>query len=105
MLPHFLVFLKQAKGKRVKKMKVILVYDVEQPRVARINKLLKKFLVWVQRSVFYGVIQKETLSELIDQLDTLIFNERDHVVIFIFDENVKMEEIHLGKNKEDDFII
>ncbi|MEM3862427.1 MAG: CRISPR-associated endonuclease Cas2, partial [Thermoplasmatales archaeon] len=32
-------------------MYVILVYDVDETRVSSVNKLLKKYLLWVQNSV------------------------------------------------------
>lgn len=35
-------------------MYVIIVYDIEEDRVDRVNKILKRFLNWRQNSVFEG---------------------------------------------------
>ncbi|SUY64384.1 CRISPR-associated endoribonuclease Cas2 [Clostridium sporogenes] len=35
---------------------VILTYDIEEKRINRVRKTLKKYLVWTQNSVFEGEI-------------------------------------------------
>ena len=43
---------------------VIMVYDIEVPRVARRLKLSRRYLNWVQNSVFEGEIGKSGLERL-----------------------------------------
>jgi CRISPR-associated protein Cas2 len=55
-------------------MYVILVYDVGQKRVGKMLKLCRKYLNWIQNSVFEGEITHVKLEELkikaIDIMDT-----------------------------------
>ena len=46
-------------------MYVILVYDFGEKRVAKMLKLCRKYLCWVQNSVFEGEISAVRLKELL----------------------------------------
>jgi CRISPR-associated protein Cas2 len=46
-------------------MYVILVYDVNEKRVAKMLKLCRRYLNWIQNSVFEGEISEVKLKELI----------------------------------------
>jgi len=46
-------------------MYVILVYDVNEKRVAKMLKLCRRYLNWIQNSVFEGEITEVKLKELI----------------------------------------
>ena len=46
-------------------MYVILVYDIGEKRVGKILKLCRKYLNWIQNSVFEGEITDVKLKELI----------------------------------------
>lgn len=45
-------------------MYVILVYDCGEKRVAKMLKLCRKYLNWIQNSVFEGEITEVKLKEL-----------------------------------------
>ena len=45
-------------------MYVILVYDMEEKRVGKMLKLCRKYLNWIQNSVFEGEITEVKLKEL-----------------------------------------
>ncbi|SHF34853.1 CRISPR-associated protein Cas2 [Thermoanaerobacter uzonensis DSM 18761] len=46
-------------------MYVLIVYDVEEKRVAKVNKFLKTYLNWVQNSVFEGELTEAQLNRII----------------------------------------
>ncbi len=63
---------------------VILVYDVGQKRVAKALKTCRKYLYWVQNSVFEGDITEANLTKLKIELLNVIDTEKDSVVIYKF---------------------
>ena len=63
-------------------MYVILVYDIGEKRVGKMLKLCRKYLHWIQNSVFEGEITEVKLKEL-KHLAKLIMDESsDSVIIF-----------------------
>jgi CRISPR-associated protein Cas2 len=56
-------------------MYVILVYDFGEKRVGKMLKLCRKYLNWIQNSVFEGEISEVKLKELTIKAKT-IMNER-----------------------------
>ncbi|PIS30900.1 MAG: CRISPR-associated endonuclease Cas2 [Candidatus Marinimicrobia bacterium CG08_land_8_20_14_0_20_45_22] len=60
----------------------IFVYDVGQKRVGKIHKFLKKYLFWIQNSVFEGELTEGTLAEVIAGLKKRIKKEADSIIIF-----------------------
>jgi CRISPR-associated protein Cas2 len=80
-------------------MYVILVYDINEKRVQKVLKICRKFLHWVQNSVFEGEITEAKLFKLKQQLNHVIDPEEDSVVIYTFlTEKYSRREI-LGKSK------
>ena len=63
-------------------MYVILVYDVNEKRVAKMLKLCRKYLNWIQNSVFEGEITEVKLKELIILAEELMNKEEDSLIIF-----------------------
>ncbi|MEO0289562.1 MAG: CRISPR-associated endonuclease Cas2 [candidate division WOR-3 bacterium] len=45
-------------------MYVIVVYDVGEKRVNKFHKFLKRYLKWVQRSVFEGELTESEIKEI-----------------------------------------
>ena len=64
-------------------MYVILVYDCGQKRVGKMLKLCRKYLSWIQNSVFEGEISEVKLKELILKAEKIM--EKD--VIFVVGAN------------------
>jgi len=85
---------------------VILVYDINEKRVAKALKTCRKYLYWVQNSVFEGEITFSKLEKLKTELNKkVIKSEEDSVVIYILkDERYTKREI-LGAKKENRDII
>jgi CRISPR-associated protein Cas2 len=63
-------------------MYVILVYDIDVKRVSKILKLCRKYLNWIQNSVFEGEITEVKLLELKSKLNTIIDKKKDSIIIF-----------------------
>lgn len=66
------------------KLFVILVYDVEQKSVAKALRTCRKYLYWVQNSVFEGEISEANLTKLKMELEKVINKEKDSVIIYRF---------------------
>ncbi|EOU2023716.1 CRISPR-associated endonuclease Cas2, partial [Clostridium perfringens] len=48
---------------------VILTYDVGEKRVNRVRKILKKYLIWTQNSVFEGKITEAKLHKCLSEIN------------------------------------
>ncbi|HIY02888.1 MAG TPA: CRISPR-associated endonuclease Cas2 [Candidatus Blautia faecipullorum] len=66
-------------------MYVILTYDIQQKRVAKVHKVCKKYLAHIQRSVFVGNISEAKLNNLKRELFLLISPQYDSVIIYRLD--------------------
>jgi CRISPR-associated protein Cas2 len=63
---------------------VVLVYDVKQERVSKVLKVCRRYLTWVQNSVFEGEITPAKLEILKDELKGIIDPTYDSIVIYKF---------------------
>ncbi len=63
---------------------VILVYDAGEKRVQKFHKICKRFLHWVQLSVFEGELSKAQLERLKFELKQVMKPEEDSVIIYSF---------------------
>lgn len=63
-------------------MYVILVYDCGEKRVAKMLKLCRKYLNWIQNSVFEGEISEVKLQELLNEAQNFIDRDKDSIIIF-----------------------
>ena len=63
-------------------MYVLLVYDIEVKRVAKVCKYLRQHLNWVQNSVFEGEVTKAQLARVKAGLASIIDSDKDSVLIY-----------------------
>ncbi|MGI6048917.1 MAG: CRISPR-associated endonuclease Cas2 [Petrimonas sp.] len=63
-------------------MYVILVYDCGEKRVGKMLKLCRKYLNWIQNSVFEGEISEVKLKELSLKAEKIMDLETDSLIIF-----------------------
>ncbi len=63
-------------------MYVIAMYDVGQKRVGKMLKLCRKYLNWIQNSVFEGEITEVKLLELKHKALFIMDEETDSLIIF-----------------------
>ncbi len=86
---------------------VILVYDVKEERVAKALKVCRKYLTWVQNSVFEGEITEAKLRVLKDELRGVLNENYDSVLIYKFrtKQYYERESIGVEKPSHEDLII
>jgi len=82
-------------------MYIILTYDIEQKRVGKMLKLCRRYLHWVQNSVFEGEITESKLKELIAEAKRIIDVSEDHVMIYKSRQKEWLEKEILGTEKVD----
>lgn len=63
-------------------MYVILVYDCGEKRVGKMLKLCRKYLNWIQNSVFEGEISEVKLKELEFKARKIISIQEDSIILF-----------------------
>ncbi|SEP04969.1 CRISPR-associated endonuclease Cas2 [Propionispora vibrioides] len=61
---------------------VILMYDMGEKRVAKALKRCRKYLNWVQNSVFEGEISETNLAKLKMELEKILVDDEDSVIIY-----------------------
>lgn len=84
---------------------MIVVYDVEQKRIPKVLKLLRRYLNWIQNSAFEGDITPSKLEELKTRLKKLIDKEKDSVIIFkMSGKPYEKEIIGVSKSSEGKFL-
>ncbi len=77
----------------------IIVYDIEQKRVNKICKALRKYLFWTQNSVFEGEITESDLLRIKYELDRIIDEKVDSVIIFTFERPKWIKREIIGREK------
>lgn len=82
-------------------MYVILVYDIEQRRVVKMLKLCRRYLNWIQNSVFEGEITEVKLKELIREATTIMEVTRDSLIVFKSREERWLEKMVIGREKNE----
>ncbi len=87
-------------------MYVILVYDIGEKRVGKILKLCRKYLNWIQNSVFEGAITEVKLKELISRAKNIMEEETDSIIIFKSSDEKWLDKQIIGSERSstDNFI-
>ena len=80
-------------------MYVILVYDFGEKRVGKMLKLCRKYLNWIQNSVFEGEISEVKLKEMMQQVNRFIDKDEDSIILFKSTSQVYMDKEIVGKER------
>ncbi|NNU89254.1 CRISPR-associated endonuclease Cas2 [Anoxybacillus sp. CHMUD] len=82
---------------------VILVYDFNEKRVAKALKIARKYLHWVQNSVFEGEISEANYKKLKIELQNIMHPDEDSIIFYTFrtQKYSKREEFGLKKGGEE----
>lgn len=80
-------------------MYVIIVYDVEEKRVAGVCKFLKGYLHWIQNSVFEGELTEGKFREVQVGLKKRIKADRDSILFFKMRAQYDIEKEVMGVEK------
>ena len=78
-------------------MYIISVYDIEEKRVNKVCKLFRRYLNWVQRSVFEGELSAGKFEELKTKVKKVINPDRDSVIFYCFETNSWSKREIIGK--------
>lgn len=82
-------------------MYVILVYDCGEKRVAKMLKLCRKYLNWIQNSVFEGEISEVKLKELKYLALQIMDIEEDSIIVFSSRQHTWLDKEVIGKELSD----
>lgn len=84
----------------------ILVYDVGEKRVSKMLKLCRRYLNWIQNSVFEGEISEVKLKQLTHQARQHLDLLQDSLIIFTSHQHRWLDKQIIGveKNKNDPFL-
>ncbi|GAB3800848.1 CRISPR-associated endonuclease Cas2 [Spirosoma humi] len=63
-------------------MYIILVYDMGQKRVGKMLKLCRRYLNWIQNSVFEGEMTEVQLKELLYEAGRIMKDGEDSLILF-----------------------
>jgi len=80
-------------------MYILIVYDVEVKRVTKVHKFLKRYLHWVQNSVFEGELTPAQIETLKTNLNKIIDNTADSILMFVARERRWLEKEIIGKER------
>ena len=79
-------------------MYVILVYDVDQKRTSKMLKLCRRYLSWIQNSVFEGQISEGQLKQLALEAKRVMEDE-DSLIVFKSREEKWLQKEIIGNEK------
>lgn len=82
-------------------MYIILVYDIEQKRVGKMLKLCRRYLNWIQNSVFEGELSEIKLKELLQEAAGIMDKEKDSIIVFQSRQEKWLEKIVVGREKNE----
>lgn len=82
-------------------MYVILVYDIGQKRVGKMLKLCRRYLNWIQNSVFEGEISEVKLKALLAEANKIMNKQDDSLIIFKSRQERWLEKIVVGNEKNE----
>jgi CRISPR-associated protein Cas2 len=87
-------------------MYIIAVYDIGEKRVGKMLKLFRRYLNWIQNSVFEGELTEVKLKELKSKAKQIMELETDSLIIFQSRDQKWLEKEIIGdeKNKLDIFL-
>ncbi|MBE9468101.1 MAG: CRISPR-associated endonuclease Cas2 [Bacteroidetes bacterium] len=87
-------------------MYIILVYDMGEKRVGKMLKLCRRYLNWIQNSVFEGEITEVKLKELIYCAKNIMKEDYDSLIIFKNRQKKWLDKEIIGKepNALDSFL-
>ncbi len=84
---------------------IIMVYDIGEKRVAKVLKLGRKYLTWVQNSVLEGELRAAAYERLKVELKSIIKEEKDSVIFYKFRTKTYTDRETMGIKKGGEEII
>lgn len=78
-------------------MYVVLVYDFGEKRVGKMLKLCRRYLHWIQNSVFEGEISESKLKEMLYLAKDFMDETTDSIILFKSKSDVFTSKEIIGK--------
>jgi CRISPR-associated protein Cas2 len=82
-------------------MYIIAMYDVGEKRVGKMLKLFRRYLNWIQNSVFEGEITEVKLLELKHKAMLIMDEETDSLIIFKTRQEKWLDKEIVGHERQD----
>ena len=100
-LAHFQIETQRFRLRKIESinMYVILVYDCGEKRVGKMLRLCRKYLNWIQNSVFEGDITEVKLKELKVKASEIMDKETDSLIIFTSRNEKWLDKEVVGKER------
>lgn len=76
-----------------------MFYDIGERRVTKALHISRKYLTWVQNSVFEGEISVANLRRLKSELNEIIDQDSDSIIIYVLNSTKYTERQILGIEK------
>lgn len=86
---------------------LVSVYDINEERVSKVHKIIKKYLIWQQNSTFEGYITQGNFKKLKRELYKVIKKDEDNIIFYIFNSKNNFVRLDFGvvKTKFEGLII
>ncbi len=79
----------------------IAVYDVNQKRVGKMLKLFRRYLTWIQNSVFEGELTESQFLKLQAEAGKLMNEAEDGIVFYRLRDERYTERVAIGKDESE----
>lgn len=85
---------------------VIITYDIEEKRINKVRKILKKYLIWTQNSVFEGKITEGKLHKCLSEISRVVNKNSDSIYVYKvnIDKNITKNVIGQEKSFDEMFL-
>ena len=80
-------------------MYVIAVYDIGEKRVGKMLKLMRRYLNWIQNSVFEGEITEVKLKQLTLEAEEIMEKDYDSLIFFKTRQEKWLDKQIVGKER------
>jgi CRISPR-associated protein Cas2 len=84
---------------------VIMVYDVGEERLPKVLSIGRRYLTWIQNSVFEGEISDANFMRLKDKLSKVMDKGHDAITFYILRTTAYMKKENLGTIKGENITI
>jgi len=84
------------------KMYYVAVYDIaSEKRLPKVLKTFRKYLFWIQNSVFEGELNEAQFKSLKDELKRIIKNDTDSILYFSVENKKYVTKSKMGIEKNE----
>ncbi len=78
---------------------LIVVYDINAEYVQKVHDTLRKYLFWIQNSVFEGELSEARLKQMKSELEEIATGPRDMILIYRMENQKHVKKQIIGVEK------